>query len=100
MSTERVNFRLPDELLAKTDAAAAVEHATRTDVVVAALRDYLDDVGDDAAFREELVERYLDGDLGFDVLRAFVGRRDAEAVRASRALLDDADDLADDLAEL
>lgn len=100
MGTTRVNFRLPDDLVERTDLAAEVSHKNRTEVVSEALREYLEDVEDDEAFREALVERYLDDRIGFDALKAFLGRRDAEAVRASKALLDQGADLADDLAEL
>ena len=100
MSTTRVNFRIPDELLEKADVAAKITHKNRTEIVTEALRAYLDGVEDEEAFKEELVELYLDDEIGFDVLKAFVGRQDAESVRASKAILDRGDDLAADLAEL
>lgn len=99
MSTTRVNFRIPDELLEKADVAAEITHKNRTEIVTAALREYLDGVEDEDAFREELVERYLEGEIEFEVLKAFVGRRDAESVRASKELLDHGEDVAAELAE-
>lgn len=100
MGTKRVNFRLPEELVEKADLAAEVTHRDRTDIVTAALREYLDDVADDDSFREAVVDLYLDGELGFEELAAVVGRQDAESVRASKSLLDDAEEIADDIAEL
>lgn len=100
MSTTRVNFRIPDELLDKADVAAEITHKNRTEIVTEALREYLESVEDDEAFREAVVELYLGDRIEFETLREFVGRQDAEAVRASKALLDDGDDLADDLADL
>jgi predicted DNA-binding protein len=100
MGTTRVNFRLPEELVEKADVAAAVTHKNRTEIVVEALQAYLDDVEDDDAFREAVVELYLDDKIGFEVLTEFVGRRDAESVRASKAVLDRGEELADELAEL
>ena len=38
--------------------------------------------------------------MGFEVLKEFIGRQDAESVRASKTILKQGDDLADDLAEL
>lgn len=99
MSTTRVNFRIPDELLEKADVAARITHKNRTEIVTEALREYLDGVEDEDAFKEELVELYLDDEIGFDVLKAFVGRQDAESVRASKDLLDRGGDVAADLAE-
>lgn len=98
MGTTRVNFRIPDELLEKADVAATITHKNRTEIVTEALREYLDGVEDEDAFKEELVELYLDDEIGFDVLKTFVGRQDAESVRASKAVLDHGDDIAADLA--
>jgi len=100
MGTRRVNFRLPETLVEKADVAAEVTHKDRTEIVVEALRTYLDEVEDDDAFREAVVDLYLDDGIGFEVLAEIVGRQDAESVRASKALLDRGDDLADDLADL
>jgi predicted DNA-binding protein len=100
MGTRRVNFRLPEELVEKADLAAEVTHRDRTDVVTAALREYLQDIEDDDAFREAVVELYLDGEIGFDALAAVVGRQDAEAVRASKSLLDRGEEIAEEMADL
>lgn len=100
MGTERVNFRLPEELVEKADLAAEVTHRDRTDIVTAALREYLDAVEDGDSFREAVVELHLDDEIGFETLAAVVGRQDAESVRASKPLLDDAEKVADDIAEL
>lgn len=100
MGTRRVNFRLPEELVEKADVAAEVTHADRTEIVREALREYLADVEDDERFKEAVVELYLDDEIGFDVLKTFVGRQDAESIRASKAMLDDGVELAADLAAL
>ncbi|MFC7135242.1 MULTISPECIES: ribbon-helix-helix protein, CopG family [Salinibaculum] len=100
MGTKRVNFRLPDELVEKADIAAEVTHRDRTDIVTEALREYLADIEGDEAFREHVVELYLDGEIGFDALKAVIGRQDAEAARASKSLLERGEDVADDIAEL
>lgn len=98
--SRKVNFRLPDELVEKADVAAKVSHKNRTEIVTEALREYLREVEDREEFKEAVVELYLDGEIGFDALKEFVGRQDAESVRASRALLDRGDELADELADL
>lgn len=100
MSTKRVNFRLPEELVRQADIAAEVTHKNRTEVLVEALRQYLTEMEDDERFREAVVELYLDGTVEFDTLTETVGRQDAEAVRASKELLDDGEALADELADL
>jgi predicted DNA-binding protein len=100
MGTTRVNFRIPEELVERADVAAKLTHRNRTEIVTEALRTYLDEIEDEDAFREDVIELYLDGDIEFETLRTFVGRQDAESVRASKALLEDGEALADDLAAL
>ncbi|RQH01474.1 ribbon-helix-helix domain-containing protein [Natrarchaeobius oligotrophus] len=100
MGTTRVNFRLPKELLEKADIAAEVTHTNRTEIVKEALREYFEEIEDDDRFNEAVVELYLDDQIGFDVLKEFVGRQDAEAVQASKTILDQGDGLADELADL
>lgn len=100
MGTTRVNFRIPEELIEKADAAAKITHKNRTEFVTEALRSYLDEIEDEDAFKEELVERYLDDEISYDVLKEFLGRQDAEAVRSSKTILDHGEALADDMAEL
>ena len=100
MGARRVNFRLPEELVEKADVAASVTHRDRTEIVREALRAYLAEIEDDEAFRESVVELYLEGEVGFETLAEFVGRQDAEAVRASRELLDRGEAVAENLADL
>ena len=100
MSTTSVNFRIPEELIEKADVAAKITHKNRTEIVIEALRMYLQDIEDEDAFKEDVIELYLDGQIGFETLTEFIGRQDAESVRASKTLLDQGDELADELAEL
>jgi metal-responsive CopG/Arc/MetJ family transcriptional regulator len=98
--TRKVNFRLPDELVDKADVAAEVSHKNRTEIIKEALQQYLQEVGDDEKFKDAVVELYLDDEIGFETLKRFIGRQDAESVRASKTLLEQGKDLADELAEL
>jgi len=100
MGNTRVNFRLPENLIQKTDVAAEITHKNRTEILKEALQEYLKDVEDDEKFKEAVVELYLDDQISFDVLKEFVGRQDAEAVKASKILLDQGDELAQELADL
>jgi metal-responsive CopG/Arc/MetJ family transcriptional regulator len=99
VGTTRVNFRLPEELVQKADVAAAVGHTNRTEIVKEALKTYLREVENRDAYKEAVVELYLDEEIGFGVLEAFLGRQDAESVRASKSVLEGGEDLAEDLAE-
>ena len=98
--SEKVNFRLPEELINKTDVAAKVSHKNRTEIVKDALREYLQEVEDREAFEKAVVELYLEEQIDFNTLKQFVGRQDAESVRASKTLLDQGEDLSNELARL
>ena len=100
MSNTRVNFRLPEDLVDKADVAAEVNQKNRTEIVREALQDYLEEVENDERFEEAVVELYLDDQIGFELLKEFIGRQDAESVRASKTILDRGDKLADELADL
>ncbi len=100
MGNTRVNFRLPKNLIQKTDVAAEVTHKNRTEILKEALQEYLEDIEDDEKFKEAVVELYLDNQISFDVLKEFIGRQDAEAFKASKTLLDQGDELAQELADL
>lgn len=100
MGTTKVNFRLPDDLLEKADLAAEISHKNRTDVITEALQAYLEEVEDDAEFREAVVDLYLEDEIEFEVLTDVLGRQDAEALRASKTLLDRGEEMADEMADL
>ncbi|RDZ44505.1 CopG family transcriptional regulator [Haloferax sp. Atlit-10N] len=100
MGTKRVNFRLPEELVAHADIAAEVTHKNRTEILIEALRQYLEEKESDESFREAVVELYLNNHIEFEKLAEIIGRQDAEAVRASKEVLDRGEELADKLADL
>ncbi|CQR53056.1 hypothetical protein BN996_03436 [Haloferax massiliensis] len=100
MGTKRVNFRLPEELVTRADIAAEVTHKNRTEILIEALRQYLEEKESDESFREAVVELYLDNHIEFEKLVEIIGRQDAEAVRASKEVLDRGEELADKLADL
>ena len=100
MGTTKVNFRLPNELVEKADVAAEVSHKNRTEIVRDALQQYLREVEDDQKFNEAVVELYLDDEIGFETLKEFIGRQDAESVQVSKTILKQGNELADELAEL
>jgi metal-responsive CopG/Arc/MetJ family transcriptional regulator len=99
MSTKRVNFRLPEELITQADIAAEVTHKNRTEVLIEALRQYLEEKESEESFREAVVELYLDDQIAFEDLVDVIGRQDAEAVRASKNVLDRGEEFADELAD-
>ena len=100
MSTKRVNFRLPEELVTHADIAAEVTHKNRTEILIEALRQYLDEMESEESFREAVVELYLGDQIEFDALADVIGRQNAESVRASKQVLDRGEELTDKMADL
>ncbi|WP_240792392.1 hypothetical protein [Salarchaeum sp. JOR-1] len=57
---KRVQFRAPDRLIDRADALAAVLGEDRTDILVTALREYLQDAAHDDALTQEIAAAYYD----------------------------------------
>lgn len=92
MSTDRkrVQFRAPARLIDRADALAAVLGEDRTDVLVTALREYLQDATHDDALTQEIAAAYYDDEITDDQLRALVGAEEAANLRVLKQQLDEA----------
>lgn len=98
--TIRVNFRLPERLLEKADVTAEATHRDRTEIMKEALREYLGNFEDDENFKQNVVELYLDEELGFEQMKAVIGKKDAESVKATSEILNNSEEKASKLADL
>jgi metal-responsive CopG/Arc/MetJ family transcriptional regulator len=92
MSTDRkrVQFRAPERLIDRADALAAVLGEDRTDVLVTALREYLQEATHDDALTQEIAAAYYDDEITDDQLRALVGAEEAANLRVLKQQLDEA----------
>ncbi|MFQ3319883.1 MAG: hypothetical protein ACI80F_001957 [Natronomonas sp.] len=99
MSTDkkRVQFRAPDRLIDRADALAAVLGEDRTDVLVTALREYLQDAAHDDALTQEIAAAYYDGEITVEQLKALVGAEEAANLRVLKQQLDE--DFIDEVAD-
>ena len=98
MTTKRISTRFPEDLLDEMDVAAAVEHMDRTELMKRAVTDYLDKLGEDPNFKEKVVDLYLRDRIPYEKLGLLIGTEDAQAVRASKDLIDQGEALARKLA--
>ena len=98
MSTDkkRVQFRAPDRLIDRADALAAVLGEDRTDILVTALREYLQEASHDDTLTQEIAAAYYDGEISTDQLKALVGAEEAANLRVLKQQLDE--DFIDDIA--
>ncbi|WP_284014839.1 hypothetical protein [Halobaculum litoreum] len=99
MSTEkkRVQFRAPDRLIDRTDALATVLGEDRTDILVTALREYLQDATHDDALLQEIADAYYDDEISFEQLKSLVGAEEAANLRVLKQQL--SEDFVDEVAD-
>jgi len=99
MSTDkkRVQFRAPNRLIDRADALADVLGEDRTDVLVTALREYLQDAAHDDALTREIAAAYYDDEITHEQLKALVGAEEAANRRVLKQQLDEGfvDEVAD-----
>jgi hypothetical protein len=93
----RVQFRAPDRLIERADALADVLGEDRTDVLVTALREYLQEAAHDDALTQEMAAAYYDDDISFDQLETLVGAEEAANLRVLKQQLDE--DFVDEVAD-
>jgi hypothetical protein len=80
------------------DALATVLGEDRTDILVTALREYLQDAAHDDALTQEIADAYYDDQISFEQLKSLVGAEEAANLRVLKQQLDD--DFVDEVAEL
>jgi metal-responsive CopG/Arc/MetJ family transcriptional regulator len=86
---KRVQFRAPHRLIDRTDALASVLGEDRTDVLVTALREYLQEAAHDDALTQEIAAAYYDDEITFNQLKALVGAEEAANFRVLKQQLDE-----------
>ena len=94
----RVQFRAPDRLVERADALATVLGEDRTDILVTALREYLQDAAHDDALTQEIAAAYYDDEIDYEQLRALVGTEEAANLRVLKRQLDN--DFVDEIADI
>lgn len=95
---KRVQFRAPQRLIDRTDALASVLGEDRTDILVTALREYLQDAIHDDTLTQEIAGAYYDDEISFDQLKALLGAEEAANLRVLKHQLNEA--FVDEVAEL
>jgi len=94
---KRVQFRAPNRLIDRADALADVLGEDRTDVLVTALREYLQDAVHDDALTQEIAAAYYDDGITYEQLKALVGAEEAANLHVLKQQLDEGfiDEVAD-----
>ena len=95
---KRVQFRAPHRLIDRTDALADVLGEDRTDILVTALREYLQEATHDGALTQEIAAAYYDDEISFEQLEALVGTEEAANLRVLKRQLNE--DFIDEVGEV
>jgi predicted transcriptional regulator len=86
---KRVQFRAPHRLIDRTDALAEVLGEDRTNILVTALREYLQEATHDDALTQEIAAAYYDEEITFEQLKMLAGAEEAANLRVLKQQLDE-----------
>ncbi len=84
----RVHFQSPEYLVERLDAIADLFDKDRTDVLVEAIREYIDETADSETFQELVATKYYDSQLEFETVKQLVGAETAQRLRLLKADLE------------
>ncbi|EMA06955.1 MULTISPECIES: hypothetical protein [Haloferax] len=84
----RVHFQSPEYLVERLDAIAALFDKDRTDLLVEAIREYIEDTADSETFQELVATKYYDDQLEFETVKQLVGAETAQRLRLLKADLE------------
>jgi len=84
----RVHFQSPEYLVERLDAVAELFGTDRTDLLVEAIREYLEETADSETFQELVATKYYDDQLEFETVKQLVGTETAQRLRLLKADLE------------
>lgn len=84
----RVHFQSPEYLVDRLDAIADLFDKDRTDLLVEAIREYIEETADSDTFQELVATKYYDGQLEFETVKKLVGAESAQRLRLLKRDLD------------
>jgi len=92
MSTDeprRVHFQSPEYLVERLDAIADLMGTDRTDLLVEAMREYIDEQADSDSFQQRVATAFYEDELDFETVKQLVGAEQAQRLRLLKADLED-----------
>jgi hypothetical protein len=85
----RVHFQSPEYLVDRLDAIADLFDKDRTDLLVEAIREYIEDTTGSETVQELVATKYYDDQLKFETVKQLVGAETAQRLRLLKTDLDD-----------
>lgn len=84
----RVHFQSPEYLVERLDAIADLFDKDRTDLLVEAIRDYIEETAHSESVQELVATKYYDDQLDFETVKQLVGAETAQRLRLLKADLE------------
>ncbi|QSG04498.1 ribbon-helix-helix protein, CopG family [Halapricum desulfuricans] len=85
---QRVHFQSPAYLVDRLDAMADLLGTDRTELLVEAIREYVESTADSEAFRERVAASYYEDKLDVKTVKQLVGPEQAQRLRLLKADLE------------
>jgi len=85
----RVHFQSPEYLVDRLDAIADLFETDRTDLLVEAIREYIEETADSDSFQALVARKYYDGAIEYETAEQLVGTETAHRLRLLKRDLDD-----------
>ena len=85
----RVHFQSPEYLVDRLDAIADLFDTDRTELLVEAIREYIEESANSDSVQELVATKYYNGQLDFETAEQLVGSETAQRLRLLKRDLDD-----------
>ncbi|ERG95762.1 hypothetical protein [Haloquadratum walsbyi] len=85
----RVHFKSPEYLVDRLDAIAELFDTDRTDLLVKAIREYIEETADSETFQELVATKYYDDQLEFETVKQLISAETAQRLRLLTTDLED-----------
>lgn len=83
--SRRVHFQSPEYLVERLDAIADLMGTDRTELLVEAIREYIDEQADSDAFQQRVATAFYADELDFETVKQLVGAEQALRLRLLKA---------------
>ena len=84
----RVDFNAPVSLVERADHVADLLDVSRTQLLIDALREEIDDLADDDVFQRRLRDAYYSEEVGFEIVESILGTEEAMRMKLLRDSID------------
>lgn len=71
--SRQIHFHSPENLVDRLDAIAELFGMDRTDLLVEAIREYVQETADDETFQQRVATKYYEDELEFETVKQLVG---------------------------